>query len=1843
MVKDFHFNIVDYDVKLDKLYDDAKRGSSVVSTNVQDVGNKVLAKPNGSVNSYGGTSSSSMEYLDFNNGLSSNKGDSNAITSSLNSNNVSNNSTNVNGANSSLNQNGNINFTSSQGNAALNNGITGTNTSKIDTSNNSSFTGANPSSIAVNNKTGTNDDDLGFTGVNTSGVGSKNDSNVNDSNLNINTDIDISTSIKNSLDNPNASVTSTSYVSSAKISEEDLSDYIAKLRKYGLTEEDINKIISGKATLEEIIAEIDSSIEDGRKGKMLEAAYLQACDIGFDSMEELDAAITKEKEQIAKYQEGLKAVDNHEIEALMQIVIQAKQGNDLQSVLNNTIVAYKYTDSNGKIAYIYDNPYNNGVAASDIDYEALTFEEMYPDSADLKELEKVISTYGMWIESPEQVEFFNNLNLEYSNKQTSNTNTANDINDKIAECERKLATYTGYKDFITGEVDYYLNYIHPYINSEDFATNNNPSTNYAQTIDNILGKYKNVQTYDYNVNPPTGYINSKEDIVNIVGAMLNGDVTISGGYVVTSTAVVAIGSNDLTLKHFEKWLPFITEEEKQIFNYIYNTEGIDATYEYILGISDNLDQRWLADKTKSDQEFASEHPVLASIGSVLLTPIEGISAISYSISSYLRDIEISRTDVYSSGDVWRGTVANDIAQNYGEGWSFLYSTGMSIADSATLIAANLATGGIVAPALSASIMGSRVYVSTINDALDRGLSDGAAIALAFGNAITESAMESYSLSHLFNLEKTFTNSTLDITKYVGSKIADPKLAPIATKSAYILGSAINQAFIEGEEEFSTEIFDYVLDELIAGDLSNHSLAIQRYIDLGYSEEYARNKANNELANQVSLAFLGGFLSGTLFGSLSGIKSTRLTSKRIANRIYDQFNNPTVKNISSSEHATSLDISKSSIEADVKTILDTLKNKYNSEELSLKVIRDYLDTGEIKILPTENNVQELIQKYSIDELRTYLKMPDISYKEDTIIDDSPYASKVELMQPETTITREQLEQLYKDYKNGKVVEDSVKELLKNSYPGANMFAQKANLLTVYEHLCDWSFDKNQAEQLINRAWTRISKERGFNVFRINVNGININVNIQKNIDFTYQDMSLEKIQRELGKIPKYLITSLKNVYVYDMVDHDELENAITYKVPNSFVVASANSENMNFFPIKGEHDMHVIYHELAHVYDKNYGGVWGAYGDRISNSSIWKKAEKADKATSNIFGVSDYANKTKSSSEDFAESVAFYYTNRQALLKFPNRLKVLQEYLTLSENIDIDQYKKPITINKNTRVDLANNLKIILEKLRSKYSNNENTVKKVLSKVLQTGNFSLITREGGARDIIRSYNLSEIAQALGFNNIKVANSQEVNKVSVEPIKNQENNNRLLANSTNPTLNADLNSVINTLTTKYGSEAKVRELFEKYLLTGNINLITRTNNARYLVNKYSISEIAEALGITNYKQVTPQAKVSQPVNLEKDLQVIIDALRTAYGNPESVANKISTYLDTGDLSIIPTTNNARTLIQNYSLNELKNRLKGTNLDTNQNIEKDMKLLIDTMRLKYGGEYSIKYILEQYLNTGKLNNITRTNSLRTLIQKYSINDLKTYFNIHDESKFNNFDAIKPYSENNLKFKGINNILNDFQSIIETLKTKLGSYKAAFNTFIDYLRNGDSSVIPLDNGARKTILNYNIEDLRNNFDILKNKVRTTMDDIKVRIDKVMNGIKPYFEYNRIPINFDIMFPSEFYKEPLRGHIITEPEDKEILVDKNKLYNKQEEVYDTLDEIKDTPSPNQTIVTPEDNIQINDDDLLLLVKRTIRGDFGNGQERIDKLGRIYDIVQNQVNINLEHGNTMWDNIQLYK
>ena len=51
---------------------------------------------------------------------------------------------------------------------------------------------------------------------------------------------------------------------------------------------------------------------------------------------------------------------------------------------------------------------------------------------------------------------------------------------------------------------------------------------------------------------------------------------------------------------------------------------------------------------------------------------------------------------------------------------------------------------------------------------------------------------------------------------------------------------------------------------------------------------------------------------------------------------------------------------------------------------------------------------------------------------------------------------------------------------------------------------------------------------------------------------------------------------------------------------------------------------------------------------------------------------------------------------------------------------------------------------------------------------------------------------------------------------------------------------------------------------------------------------------------------------------------------------------------------------------------------------------------------------------------------------------------------------------------------------------------------------------------------------------------------------------------------------------------------------------------------------------------------LLVLVRNTIRGDYGNGEERKQRLGGRYAEVQRQVNLNYAHGTTSFDKIRIY-
>lgn len=104
-----------------------------------------------------------------------------------------------------------------------------------------------------------------------------------------------------------------------------------------------------------------------------------------------------------------------------------------------------------------------------------------------------------------------------------------------------------------------------------------------------------------------------------------------------------------------------------------------------------------------------------------------------------------------------------------------------------------------------------------------------------------------------------------------------------------------------------------------------------------------------------------------------------------------------------------------------------------------------------------------------------------------------------------------------------------------------------------------------------------------------------------------------------------------------------------------------------------------------------------------------------------------------------------------------------------------------------------------------------------------------------------------------------------------------------------------------------------------------------------------------------------------------------------------------------------------------------------------------------------------------------------------------------------------------------------------------------------------------------------------------------------------------------------------EVAKEVIRGEWGNGDERYNRFTNAGYNYNEvQAKVNELLNSNKPTPAPTPSV------------DILDLVRKTIRGDFGNGEARRKSLGSNYDEVQRQVNLNLKNGLTRWDNIKLF-
>lgn len=265
----------------------------------------------------------------------------------------------------------------------------------------------------------------------------------------------------------------------------------------------------------------------------------------------------------------------------------------------------------------------------------------------------------------------------------------------------------------------------------------------------------------------------------------------------------------------------------------YDTESLYKWYKR------ERDAESAAETTRVYTDYADKHPVLGSLQSVGVRLTGAVpDAVKY-ISTYL-DKKYNGGDGYINpaetgtaiSDAMRAKVSENINNDFG---SFLYNTGMSMADFASLLPLNAVPGG---QALSLGIMGTSAGVGAANEVINNGGTIDNAVKTGIASGIAETLFEKVSLEQL-SAFKASGKSTFRAA----------------------VGNVLKGAFTEGSEEAFTDLANRLTDDAINKDLSSYNLAKKNYMEQGMNEAEAENAASWDFWKNVGLDFAGGAISG----------------------------------------------------------------------------------------------------------------------------------------------------------------------------------------------------------------------------------------------------------------------------------------------------------------------------------------------------------------------------------------------------------------------------------------------------------------------------------------------------------------------------------------------------------------------------------------------------------------------------------------------------------------------------------------------------------------------------------------------------------------------------------------------------------------------------------------------------------------------------------------------------------------------------------------------------------------------------------------------------------------------
>lgn len=283
--------------------------------------------------------------------------------------------------------------------------------------------------------------------------------------------------------------------------------------------------------------------------------------------------------------------------------------------------------------------------------------------------------------------------------------------------------------------------------------------------------------------------------------------------------------------------------EQQLRDYGYSDQQINGIRNYALTQQHANEAAEMAQQVAQE---AKEHPWLSSAMSVGTNMMAGAGALDIAAQNVFGGTdpftgEKMAVDRYTKSMV-PSTVTNTIRGSVSEDMSgigsFLYNTGMSMADTISTMMLEGATG---LRGASEAILSGAAASQAITDAYDRGASDKEAVSLGVLYGAAEALFEHISLDKL--------------RMFHTSAAAGKKTAKTLVKDM------LKQSFVEGSEEVCTDIANVISDAIVMADKSEINQAIAAYQADGMSEDEATRRAWLDWLGQTAQDFAGGAISG----------------------------------------------------------------------------------------------------------------------------------------------------------------------------------------------------------------------------------------------------------------------------------------------------------------------------------------------------------------------------------------------------------------------------------------------------------------------------------------------------------------------------------------------------------------------------------------------------------------------------------------------------------------------------------------------------------------------------------------------------------------------------------------------------------------------------------------------------------------------------------------------------------------------------------------------------------------------------------------------------------------------